>query len=103
MRRRILAVNINDFGGTTGHLMNHRYFNNRDRKYHIDWKYWAKQLDKTEIWVEWKRYVERKNPDILIFEEMLVSCYENIDFIGELEEIHHLTAIVLSVGKSMRK
>lgn len=82
-----MSVNINDFRGRTGHLMSHRYFNNRDQRYHIDWKYWAKQLDKTEIWEEWKRYIERKNPDILILEEMLVSCYENIDFIGELEEL----------------
>lgn len=56
MQRRVLAVNVNDFGGKTGHLMSHRYFNNRDRKYHIDWKYWAEQNDKTEIWEEWKRY-----------------------------------------------
>ena len=70
MRRRILSVNINDFGGKTGHLMNHRYFNNLDRRNHIDWKYWAKQFDKTEVWEGWKHYIERKNPDILILEEI---------------------------------
>lgn len=87
MQRRVLAVNVNDFGGKTGHLMSHRYFNNRDRKYHIDWKYWAEQNDKTEIWEEWKRYIKRKKTDVLILEEMLVSCYEKIDFIGELDEM----------------
>ena len=87
MRKRIMSVNINDCGGKTGHLMNHRYFNNRDRRSHIDWKYWAKQIDKTEVWDGWKHYIEQKNPDILILEEMLISCYEKIDFIGELEEM----------------
>lgn len=38
MRKRIMAINANDFGGKTGHLMSHRYFNNRDRRYHIDWR-----------------------------------------------------------------
>lgn len=85
MSRRILSINVNDFGGKTAHLMSHRYFNNRDRRYHIDWQYWATQVDKTLIWEKWKKYIEEKNPDILILEEMLVSRYENIDFIGELQ------------------
>ncbi len=85
--KRIMAINVNDFGGKSRHLMNHRYFNNRDRKYHIDWKYWARKIDKTETWKKLKEYLLDKNPNILIVEEMLISCYENIDFIGKLEEM----------------
>ncbi len=82
---RIMAVNCNDFGGRENHLMNHKYFNNRDHRNHIDWKYWAKEVDKIEVWKGWKRYIEEKKPDLLILEEMLISCYEKIDFISELE------------------
>lgn len=87
MHKRIMSVNINDLGGKTRHLMNHRYFNNRDRRSHIDWEYWATHIDKTKVWEGLKRYIERKNPDLLILEEMLISCYERIDFIAELEEM----------------
>lgn len=87
MKKRIMALNVNDFGGKTEKLMKHRYFSNRDREYHIDWKDWAKQVDKTETWERFKRYLLEKKPDILIVEEMLVSCYESIDFIGELDQI----------------
>ena len=87
MHKRIMSVNINDLGGKTQHLMNHRYFNNRDRRSHIDWEYWATHIDKTKVWEGLKRYIERKNPDLLILEEMLISCYERIDFIAELEEM----------------
>lgn len=90
MNKRIMAININDFGGKTRHLMNHRYFNNRDRRYHIDWRYWAKQVDKAETWKRLKKYILKKKPDVLIFEEMLISCYESIDFIGELEKMGYL-------------
>ncbi len=85
--KRIMAINVNDFGGKTGHLMSHRYFNNRDRRYHIDWRYWAKQVDKTRTWNELKKYILKKKPDILIMQEMLVSSYENIDFIGDLKDM----------------
>ena len=39
-KKRIMSINMNDFGGKNEHLMSHWYFNNRDRKYRIDWKYW---------------------------------------------------------------
>ena len=45
-KKRIMSINMNDFGGKNEHLMSHWYFNNRDRKYRIDWKYWAKQVKK---------------------------------------------------------
>lgn len=83
MYRRILAINMNDFGGKTGHLMSYRYFNN----HHINWESWANQVDKTETWEKWVKYIEKKKPDILIVEEMLVSSHENIDFIGEMEKM----------------
>ena len=86
MKKRIMAINANDFGGGKRHLMGHRYFNNRDRRYHTDWKYWAK-LNKTETFNRFKEYIIEKKPDILIIEEMLISEYEKIDFIGELAEI----------------
>lgn len=79
-----MSINMNDFGGKNEHLMNHRYFNNRDRKYQIDWKYWAKQVKKDETWNSLKEYILDKQPDLLVIEEMLISCYESIDFIGEL-------------------
>lgn len=85
--KRIVAINVNDFGGQTRCLMNHRYYNNRDRRYHIDWKYWAKQVDKSETWNSLKKYLLKKAPDVLVVEEMLISCYESIDFIGELEKM----------------
>lgn len=87
MKKRIMAINANDFGGKTRHLMRHQYFSNRDRKCHIDWRYWAKQVDKTKTWTGLKKYIWKKMPDILVVEEMLVSSYENIDFIGELAEM----------------
>lgn len=45
-KKRIMSINMNDFGGKSEHLMTHRYFNNRDRNYHIDWEYLAKQVKK---------------------------------------------------------
>ena len=87
MRKRIMAINANDFGGKTGHLMSHKYFNNRDRRYHTDWRYWAKQVDKTETCERLKKYILEKKPDILVIEEMLISEYEKIDFLGDLAEI----------------
>ena len=86
-KKRIMSINMNDFGGKNEHLMRHRYFNNRDRKYRIDWKYWAKQVKKDETWDNLKEYILDKQPDLLVIEEMLISCYESIDFIGELEEM----------------
>lgn len=86
MKKTIMAINVNDFGGKKEKLMQHRYFSNRDREYHIDWKHWA-QIDKTETWERFKRYLLEKKPDILVVEEMLVNCYESIDFIGELVQI----------------
>lgn len=86
MMKRILSINMNDLGGRTNHLMNHRYFNNRDKKYHIDWKNWA-MLDKTETWEKMKEYILAKKPDILIVEEMIVCHYETTDYIRELEEM----------------
>lgn len=53
-----MSINMNDFGGKNEHLMNHRYFNNRDRKYQIDWKYWAKQVKKDETWNSLKEYIK---------------------------------------------
>ena len=85
--KRIMAINMNDFGGRTEHLMRHRYFNNRDRRYHIDWKYWAREVEKRETWNGLLEYIFNKQPDLLVISEMLISCYEDIDFIGELENI----------------
>ena len=64
------------FGGKTGHLMSHKYFSNRDGRDHIDWRYWAKQVDKNQTWKGLKEYILDKKPDILVIEEMLISFYE---------------------------
>lgn len=85
-----MSINMNDFGGKNEHLMSHRYFNNRDRKYRIDWKYWAKQVKKDETWDNLKEYILDKQPDLLVIEEMLISCYESIDFIGEFLDFQEL-------------
>ena len=86
-KKRIMSINMNDFGGKSEHLMTHRYFNNRDRNYHIDWEYWAKQVKKDEVWNGLKEYILDKQPDLLLVEEMLICSYESIDFIGELKKI----------------
>lgn len=87
---RIMSINMNDFGGKKRHLMEHKYFSNRDREKHIDWLYWAKYVDKSETWEAFKRYILQKNPDILFLEEMLISCYEEIDFLGELKKLGYI-------------
>lgn len=89
-KRRIISLNVNDLGGVNNHLMNHRYFNNRDRKYHIDWKYWARHIEKKAVWDSLKEYIKDKNPDVLVLQEMLVSCYEAKDYVGELVEMGYL-------------
>lgn len=83
---RILAINVNDLGGKNEQLMKHRYFSNRDQNWHIDWEYWSR-LDKTENWRKLKEYIQKKSPDIFFVEEMLVSCFEKINFITELKEM----------------
>lgn len=82
-----MAINANDFGGKTGHLMSHKYFSNRDRRNHIDWRYWAKQVDKNQTWKGLKEYILDKKPDILVIEEMLISFYEEIDFVCEFAKM----------------
>lgn len=84
--KRIMSLNVNDFGGKTSHLMNYRYLNENDKKYYIDWKAWAK-IDKTKTWEKLKAYIEKKKPDLMFLEEMLVSRSESIDFIGDLEKM----------------
>lgn len=83
---RIMSINMNDFGGKNKHLMNYRYFSNRDQSRHIDWKQWSRH-DKTENWRKLKKYILKKNPDIFFVEEMLISCFEEINFIEELKAI----------------
>lgn len=83
---RIMAINVNDLGGKKDQLMKHRYFSNRDQNWHIDWAYWSR-IDKTENWRKLKEYIQKKSPDIFFVEEMLVSCFEKINFITELKEM----------------
>lgn len=85
--KKIMSINVNDFGGKSDHLLNHKYFSNYDRKDHIDWKYWGKKVDKTKTWKGLKEYILEKKPDVLVLEEMLINCYETIDFIGEFEKM----------------
>ena len=83
--KKVMAININDLGGISDHLMDHKY-HNCNRNY-IDWKYWAEQVDKSATWNAFKDYILKKKPDILVIQEMLVSRYENIDFISELDDL----------------
>ncbi len=85
--RRFMALNINDMGGIGNHLMAHRFFSKVDGRSHINWKYWSKNIRKREIWDAVKEYIAEKNPDAFWLQEMLVSSYEEIDFIGEIEEM----------------
>lgn len=86
VKMRIMAINVNDLGGKNDQLMKHRYFSNRDQNWYIDWEYWSR-LDKTERWRKLKEYIQKKSPDIFFVEEMLVSCFEKINFITELKEM----------------
>ena len=43
--------------------------------------------EENEVWNGLKEYILDKQPDLLFVEEMLISCYESIDFIGELKKI----------------
>ena len=78
-RQRIMSLNLNSLGGKREHLMNHRYYSNRDRRYHIDWKYWA-HVDKSKTWMSFKKYILREKPDFLFVQEMLISQYEKSTF-----------------------
>lgn len=83
---KILSINMNSFGGKTEHLMNYQYYSDRNRRYCIDWKNWAK-LNKTKIWSSFKSYILRKAPDFIFVQEMLISSYEEIDFLGEMNKL----------------
>lgn len=85
-RQRIMSLNLNSLGGKSEHLMYHQYYSNRDRQYHIDWKYWA-HVDKTKAWMSFKKYILREDPDFLFVQEMLISQYEKIDFLNEMNQL----------------
>ena len=84
--KRVMAINLNDLGGKEEHLMAHKCLRD-DGRYHIDWEYWANHIDKKQVWEQVKEYIKNKAPDILFIQEMLISEYESIDFIGELRQI----------------
>jgi len=87
MKKRIMSVNLNDLGGTTHHLMDYKYYTEYDRSFHVDWKKWANLVEKAETWRRFKDYIEAKQPDILVIEEMLVSRYEKIDYFADLKDM----------------
>ena len=43
-------------------------------------------MDKTKTWKGLKEYILEKKPDVLVLEEMLINCYETIDFITKCFE-----------------
>lgn len=86
-RLRVMSLNLNSFGGKSEHLMSHQYYSNRDRRYHIDWKYWGAHVNKTNTWGMFKNYILRKKPDFLFVQEMLISQYEKIDFLSEMNQL----------------
>lgn len=82
---RILSININDFGGLENHLMGHKKYNAWVGRECIDWKYWS-TIDKEGVFNRFLKYIEDKQPDILIVNEMIVSPLERIDFIARMAE-----------------
>ena len=82
-KNRIMSLNVNDFGGKVYHLQEYKYFNKNKNKNCINWKAWSRMVDKTETWSRLKKYIQDVNPNILVIEELLISYYENIDFISE--------------------
>ena len=80
---RLLSINMNDFGGSQEHLMEHKKYNAWLDRECIDWKYWS-SIDKRCYFDMFIRYINEKNPDILIINEMIVSPIEEIDFISEI-------------------
>ncbi|EDO57759.1 endonuclease/exonuclease/phosphatase family protein [Clostridium sp. L2-50] len=83
---RILSININDFGGLENHLMEHKKYNAWVGRECIDWKYWS-AIDKDVVFNKFLNYIEDKQPDVLIVNEMIVSPLERIDFISKIEEM----------------
>lgn len=79
--QRILSINVNSFGGRDKHLMNHQ-----TREKRIDWKGWS-QIDKSKEWLSFTDYIMRIKPDIVFVEEMLVSCYERINYLYEMANL----------------
>ncbi len=81
-----LSININDFGGLENHLMEHKKYNAWVGRECIDWKYWS-AIDKDVVFNKFLNYIEDKQPDVLIVNEMIVSPLERIDFISKIEEM----------------
>lgn len=82
---RLLSINMNDFGGSQEHLMEHKKYNAWLDRECIDWKYWS-SIDKSCYFDMFIQYINEKNPDILIINEMIVSPIEEIDFISKIKE-----------------
>lgn len=84
-RQKVLSINMNSFGGRDRHLMDCQYYNREYGQYRIDWEKWA-QIDKTGTWKSFQDYIRSRKPDFLFVQEMLISRYEEIDFLGEMKE-----------------
>lgn len=82
---RLLSININDFGGGKEHLMKHKKYNAWLGRECIDWKYWS-SIDKKSCFDMFIRYINEKNPDILIINEMIVCPIEGTDSISKIKE-----------------
>ena len=94
---RILSININDFGGLENHLMEHKKYNAWVGRECIDWKYWS-AIDKDVVFNKFLNYIEDKQPDVLIVNEMIVGPLERIDFISK---IRYITDIAIQTDKSI--
>lgn len=82
---RIVSINMNDFGGTNNHLMEHKVYNAWVGRECIDWKYWS-LIDKRNVFDMFLRYIKDKKPDVLIINEMIISPLEKIDFISQIRK-----------------
>lgn len=86
---RILSINMNDFGGTNNHLLEHKTYNAWTDRECIDWKYWS-SIDKRNVFELFLNYLSEIEPNILIINEMIVSSLEEIDFISKIRERGYL-------------
>lgn len=78
----IMSLNINDFGGTSEHLQEHKTANG-----HIDWSFWKNRIYKIAIIDKLKDIINRKKPSVIIIQEFEHNnSPEPIDFIKWMKE-----------------
>ena len=82
---RILNLNVNCFGGSENHLMEHKKFNYYGKEV-IDWNSWSK-IDKKKQVKDFCSYLEKKSPNIVVLQEFeLNNSEETYTFIDCMQK-----------------